>query len=244
MKISAFKLVTLYFCGFVLVTALAGCATTNDPRDPIEGWNRGVQTFNDKVDKYALKPAAQGYQWITPSFVDTGVSNFFSNIEDIRVTINDILQFKLKQGGMDASRFLVNTTVGIAGLFDVASHWDLPKHNEDFGQTLGVWGVPMGPYIVLPLLGPSSPRGTAGLIGDTLMNPLIYIDEAAITLGLYALDTIDTRADLLSASKIADEAAPFDDNYTFIKDSYFQRRESLVADGDVPLDEEGLDDLE
>lgn len=226
--------------GVIFLIAVSGCATTsNDPRDPIEGWNRGVQVFNDKLDKYALKPVAQGYQWITPSFVDTGVTNFFSNIQDIAVTINDLLQFKLKQGGSDAARFLINSTVGLAGFFDVASYWNLEKHNEDFGQTLGVWGIPPGPYLVLPFIGPSSPRGTVGLIGDTLMNPVTYIDETAIRLGLFGLNTIDTRADFLTASKIAEEAAL--DRYEFLRNSYIQRREFLVTDGLVPLDEEDFE---
>lgn len=241
MKRSGFKTTILSIWGLIFVATLTGCATTsNDPRDPIEGWNRGVQVFNDKFDAHALKPVAHGYRWIMPSFVDTGVTNFFSNIEDIRVVINDLLQFKLKQGGMDTTRFLINTTVGVAGLFDVASYWDFPKNNEDFGQTLGVWGVPMGPYLVLPLLGPSSPRGATGLIGDTLMNPATYIEDTAIRLGIFGLDLIDTRADLLSASKIAEEAAL--DHYEFIRDSYIQRREFLVNDGDVPLDDDDFDE--
>lgn len=240
MKFNTSKLLVSYLVGFIIMLGVSGCATTaSDPRDPLEGWNRGVQTFNDKVDDYALKPVAQGYQWITPSFVDTGVSNFFSNIRDIGVTINDLLQFKLKQGGKDATRFLINSTVGLAGLFDVASHWDFTKHNEDFGQTLGFWGLPPGPYLVLPFIGPSSPRGAVGLVGDTLMNPITYLNEPAIQFGLFGLDLIDTRADLLTASKIAEEAAL--DRYEFIRDSYIQRREFLVTDGTIPPDEEDFE---
>ncbi len=235
----------------IFASILAGCATTgNDPRDPMEGWNRGVHTFNENLDEYAVKPVAQGYNWITPSFVDTGVTNFFSNIIDIRVTINDLLQFKLAQGGSDAARFLVNSTVGVAGLFDVASHLDLEKHDEDFGQTLGVWGVPTGPYLVLPFFGPSSPRGAVGLVGDVAANPVTYISlitntsPTAIGLGLSALYLIDTRSDLLTTSKIAKDATAFGDDYAFIRNAYFQRRESLVNDGEVPLDEEGFDDAD
>ena len=140
------KLITQLGCLVLLVT-FEGCATTaKDPQDPWEGWNRGAQIFNDKFDDYAMKPIAEGYQWITPSFVDTGVSNFFSNINDIGVTINDLLQFKIEQTGMDGSRFLVNTIAGVAGFIDVATTMDLPKHNEDFDQTMGVWGIPTGPY--------------------------------------------------------------------------------------------------
>lgn len=224
---------------------LTGCATTSkDDRDPLEGWNRGVQSFNDKFDEYAMKPVAKGYNWIMPEFADQGVSNFFSNLNDISVTINDLLQFKLAQTGMDASRFLVNTVAGVGGLVDVAAMIDLPKHHEDFDQTLGVWGVPAGPYLVLPLLGPSSPRGVSGLIGDAAMNPATYVGfgafpgmsngvEAAISTGLYALNAIDKRADNLGTEKILAEAAGAE-RYEFIKNAYFQRRNYLVHDGNVP----------
>ena len=251
MKSNTFKKLGLSLGGMFFISILAGCATTgNDSRDPLEGWNRGVYTFNENLDEYALKPVAQGYHWITPSFVDTGVTNFFSNIGDIRVTINDLLQFKLVQGGSDAARFLVNSTVGVAGLFDVATLLDLSKHEEDFGQTLGVWGIPIGPYLVLPFLGPSSPRGAVGLIGDALANPITYISyitttsPTAISYGLSGLFLIDKRSDLLATSKIAEEASAFGDDYSFIRDAYFQRRESLVHDGDVPLDEEEFDDAD
>ncbi|MFA5983439.1 MAG: VacJ family lipoprotein [Methylococcaceae bacterium] len=218
---------------FVLFATLSGCATVgNDARDPWEGWNRNVQDFNDGLDKYAIKPVAKGYQWITPSYVDQGVTNFFSNIDDISVTINDLLQFKIEQTGSDGARFLVNSVAGVGGLIDVASLIDLPKHREDFDQTLGVWGVPTGPYLVLPLFGPSSPRGVGGLIGKAVMNPITYIDSAAITGGLFTLNTIDIRSDNLSTEKIAEEASL--DRYEFFKNSYFQNREYLVKDGNVP----------
>ena len=222
--------------GVALLGLLSGCATTaTDSRDPLEGWNRGVQTFNDNLDKYAMKPIAKGYQWIMPSFADRGVTNFFSNINDIGVTINDLLQFKVAQTGMDGSRFIVNSVAGIGGLIDVAAMIDLPKHNEDFDQTLGVWGIPTGPYLVLPFFGPSSPRGVGGLIGDAAMNPISYLDSGVITSGLFALNAADLRADHLSAEKIATEAAL--DRYAFFKSAYFQRREYLVNDGKMPEDE-------
>lgn len=189
-----------------------------------------------------MKPLAHGYQFITPSFVDKGVSNFFSNIDDIAVTFNDLLQWKFLQGGMDAGRFLVNTSAGVGGFIDVASMIDLPKHNEDFDQTLGAWGLPTGPYIVLPLVGPSTPRGLGGLVGDTLTNPFTYVGGAAISSGIYALRMVDARADLLSASKIADEAAL--DRYEFIRNAYFQQRDYLVYDGHPPLKEGFEDDLD
>lgn len=223
----------------LLLGTLGGCATVaHDPKDPFEEWNRGVQSFNDDLDEYAMKPVAKGYRWITPSFVDQGITNFFSNIKDIGVTINDLLQFKLAQGGMDGSRFLVNSIAGIGGFIDVASMIDLPKHNEDFDQTLGVWGVPAGPYLVLPFLGPSSPRGVGGLIGDAAMNPISYLDYGIITGGLFALNAVDLRADNLDTEKIASEAAI--DRYAFFKSAYFQQREYLIHDGNLPEESDFL----
>ena len=238
----------------VLLSLLAGCATTQNADDPLEGWNRGVQVFNDKFDEYAMKPVAKGYRWVMPEFADEGVTNFFSNINDIAVTINDLLQFKLTQTGMDGSRFLVNTTAGLGGLFDIATMIDLPKHHEDFDQTLGVWGLPPGPYVVLPLLGPSSPRGVVGLVGDAAANPATYVGfgsfpgmdsavETGVSIGMYAINAIDKRADNLATEKVVSEAASVD-RYEFIKNAYFQRRNYLVNDGNVPEGESDLDDLD
>lgn len=224
----------------VLLGMLGGCAATaKDPQDPLEGWNRGVQTFNDNLDNYVMKPVAKGYQWITPSFVDRGVSNFFSNINDIGVTINDLFQCKISQTGMDGARFIVNTTAGVAGFVDVAAMIDLPKHNEDFDQTMGVWGVPTGPYLVLPFFGPSSPRGVGGLIGDAAMNPISYIDSGVISSGLFGVNAVDLRADNLANEKIATEAAV--DRYAFFKSAYFQQREYLIHDGNMPEGSDLLD---
>ncbi|MGZ8916085.1 MAG: MlaA family lipoprotein [Methylobacter sp.] len=233
------KLIAQLGC-LVLLVALEGCATTaKDPQDPLEGWNRGVQVFNDKLDDYAMKPIAKGYQWITPSFVDRGVSNFFSNINDIGVTINDLLQFKIEQTGMDGSRFIVNTVAGVAGFVDVASMIDLPKHNEDFDQTMGVWGIPSGPYLVLPFFGPSSPRGVGGLVGDAAMNPISYLDSGVISGGLFGVNAVDLRADNLVNEKVASEAAV--DRYAFFKSAYFQQRKYLIYDGNLPEDSDLLE---
>lgn len=237
-----------------ILALLNGCATTrtSDARDPLESWNRGVQSFNDGVDDYVMKPVAKGYRFVMPNFVDQGVTNFFSNINDIGVCANDALQGKFSQSGMDGARFLVNTTAGVAGLVDVGSMIDLPKHDEDFDQTLGVWGVPTGPYLVLPFFGPSSPRGVAGLAGDAAMNPIsytgIYLNptwvSTATSGGLSALHAIDSRADKLAIEKIASEAAV--DRYDFFKNAYFSRREFLVNDGKttdedvLKLDEQGV----
>lgn len=232
----------LVLSSLVVSIALAGCASTPTPEpapnDPWAGWNRGTQTFNDNVDKAILKPVAKGYQWITPEFVDDGVTNFFSNINDIGVTLNDLLQFKFTQSGMDASRFLINTTAGVGGLIDVAKMIDLPKHKEDFGQTLGFWGVPSGNYLVLPFFGPSSPRDAVGLVGDALFNPLTYVSVFggaavnAATAGGRALNVTDSRANLMSTEKIIDEGSV--DRYDFIKNSYEQNREYVVHDGNPP----------
>lgn len=218
--------------------SLTGCATTvpHDPRDPWEGWNREVQSFNDTLDDYVMKPVAEGYQYVTPSVVDQGISNFFSNIGDIGVIANDLLQFKFLQTGQDLGRFLVNSTIGLGGFVDVARHLDLPKHNEDLDQTLGAWGLPSGPYLVLPLLGPSTPRGVVGVAGDTVTNPINWINPVAIPWTTGALQAIDLRADNLSNTKIMDEASV--DRYEFMRNAYFQQRNYLIYDGNPPLDED------
>lgn len=247
------KYIKLIVSGVVmslLLGSLVGCTTAPaariDESDPWEGFNRSMQTFNDKLDEFALEPLAKGYQWITPSFIDRGITNFFSNINDIGVTINDLLQLKLGQTGSDGARFFVNTVAGLGGFFDVATEIDLPKHNEDFDQTLAVWGLPSGPYLVLPLFGPSSVRGFFGLIGDAAMNPISYIDGGmvsgtygAIGGGLFFLNAVDTRADHLGTMRIAEEAAV--DRYEFFKNAYIQQREYLILDGNVPENDWNLD---
>lgn len=243
----------LILSSLVISSILEGCASTTgtkpNPNDPWQGWNRGTQSFNDNIDKVILKPMAKGYQWITPKPVDDSITNFFSNINDIGVTFNDLMQFKLLQSGKDLGRFLVNTTAGVGGFFDVATKIDLPKHNEDFGQTLGYWGVPSGNYLVLPFFGSSSPREAAGLVGDALLNPLTYVTfvggaaASAATSGARVVDITDSRADVMSTEKIVDEASV--DRYDFIKNAYQQRRDYLIHDGNPPSvedDEFNLDD--
>ncbi|MGR9116213.1 MAG: MlaA family lipoprotein [Gammaproteobacteria bacterium] len=231
--------------GLLVAGILGGCASApSNPDDPWEDWNRGAQSFNDDVDEYILKPMASGYLHITPEPVDRGVTNFFSNLDDIGVMINDLLQLKMTQAGMDMGRFLVNTTAGVVGIFDVASKIDLPKHNEDFDQTLAVWGVPSGPYLVLPFWGPSSPRGVFGLVGDALTDPLNYtlFAGAAVSAASSAsdvLDVTDQRAGLMTTEKIVDEAAI--NRYDFIKESYLQHREYLINDGNVPEEDDSFD---
>jgi phospholipid-binding lipoprotein MlaA len=230
-----------HFVSALIVSGfVSACSSvpTHDKNDPWVGWNRNIHDFNKDFDDVILKPLAKGYQDVVPNPVDESITNFFSNINDIGVTINDFLQFKFKQGGMDASRFLINTTAGVVGIFDVAKMIDLPKHDEDFGQTLGVWGVPSGNFLVLPFLGPSSPRDTFGLIGDALLNPLTYVSlfggvaVNAATAGATVVDVTDTRSDLMSSEKIVNEAAV--DRYDFLKNSYQQHREFLIYDGNPP----------
>jgi phospholipid-binding lipoprotein MlaA len=228
----------------LLALGLAACASNpkTDTRDPWEGWNRSVQGFNDGLDDYVMKPVSKGYKWVTPSFLDRGFTNFFSNVDDIGVIVNDLLQAKFLQTGQDTGRFLVNTTVGLGGFVDVASQASLPKHNEDFDQTLGAWGVPSGPYLVLPFIGPSTPRGVFGLAGDTAANPINWVSPAAYAWGTGGLKTLDTRADLLSATNIMDQASV--DRYEFIRNAYFQDRNYKIHDGNPPLEDDMEQELE
>lgn len=216
---------------------LTACATLDgppDPDDPFESYNRGMYRFNDAVDRNVIKPVAEGYVKVTPGFLRTGVSNFFSNLDDVLVIINDVLQLKLAQAASDISRLLVNSTVGLFGLVDVATPIGLEKHNEDFGQTLGYWGVGSGPFVVLPFFGPSSPRDGLGLYLETTEFDLVdrHVDDNRDRNLLTATRIVNTRARLLSAGRILDTAAL--DPYAFMRDAYLQRRRNLVYDGNPP----------
>jgi phospholipid-binding lipoprotein MlaA len=208
---------------------LAGCAGPN-PRDPYEGFNRAMFSFNDTVDTYALKPAATAYKNVLPSFVQTGVNNFFGNLADAWSAVNNLLQGNGQAGMSDVSRFALNSTLGIVGLFDIASEAGLQKHKEDFGQTLGVWGVPSGPYLMLPLLGPSTVRDTAALPLDIKGDIWAYKEPVYIRNTGTALRVVDQRANLLDASSLLEDAAL--DRYEFIRDGYLQRRESQIHPDD------------
>lgn len=219
-------------CLMILPIFVAACAHNppDDPYDPIEPVNRGIYQFNDVVDTYALRPVAVGYTKITPDPVERGVSNFFSNLFYPRTIVNNYLQGKFARGTSDVGRFLVNTTVGVVGIFDVARGLGLEEHNEDFGQTLGWWGLNQGPYLMLPLFGPSTGKDLTGRIVDIPLNPIYYLDDDA-ALALYILSTIDLRAQLLDLDKQIDNAF---DPYAFIRSAYLESRLSETYDGDPP----------
>jgi len=223
---------------------LSGCAslTSQQENDPLELVNRGVYSFNEKADEYVLEPVAKGYQYITPQSVDNGISNFFSNLDDVVVVVNDLLQLKLNQALSDTVRLVVNSTVGILGFMEVASDMGYPKHHEDFGQTLGAYGLGTGPYVVLPFLGPSTARDAVGVFADVYVDPIQQIKDSDAMWGTIALKAVDMRADLISTKKIADQASL--DPYEFMRSAYFQRRNYLIYDGNPPFEEEDFGDEE
>ncbi|MFV8781565.1 VacJ family lipoprotein [Microbulbifer sp. SA54] len=203
-----------------------------EDRDPWEGFNRAMFRFNDTADRWFLKPAATSYRQITPIFMQTGVSNFFSNLSEVNNVFNDVLQWKWGQAGNDTGRFLINSTVGLVGLFDVARHMGLePSDGEDFGQTLAVWGVPSGPYLVLPMMGPSTVRDAPANVVEWYTNPLTYIDDESVEYTLKVVDLVQVRASLLQA-----EALLQGDRYVLMRDAYLQRREFLIKDGETEDD--------
>ncbi|PRY01322.1 VacJ family lipoprotein [Paraburkholderia sp. BL25I1N1] len=215
----------------VAAALLAGCTTVQTPTkgDPLEGLNRTIFTVNDKLDQYALKPVAKGYVFITPQPVRDSVTNFFSNIGDVYIAANNLLQLKITDGVEDIMRIVINTVFGVGGLFDVATLAKLPKHDNDLGLTLGHYGVPAGPYLVLPLFGPSTVRDAVGSIGNYYVNPLSYIHPDGLSWALYGLNVVNTRANLLNASDVLEGAAL--DKYSFVRNAYLQRRQYLLSDG-------------
>ncbi len=226
---------------FIIIATIliTGCASVpnSNPKDPFESYNRSVFKFNDALDKHILKPVAKGYNSILPDPVKIMLNNFFSNLDDVGVTINDILQLKLRQGASDGIRVLFNTTFGIGGLINVTSR--LEKHNEDFGQTLGYWGIGSGPYLMLPFFGPSSVRDGVGLYGDGLTSVIVNTHDVPTRNTAYAVNVVHERAGLMEQEKVLDDVA---DRYAFIRDFYLARRQSLVYDGNPPrekhIDEE------
>ncbi|MGP9796813.1 MlaA family lipoprotein [Halomonas sp. 86] len=228
----------------LITMAASGCASTQmaqdaNPDDPWEGFNRRVFAFNDVVDQYTLKPVAQGYRTITPSPVQTGVSNFFSNLGEIRTVINSLLQGKPANAGLATSRFLINTTVGIGGLLDYATLMEINASDEDFGQTLAAWGWDDSRYLVLPFLGPSTLRDATGRPADIMTYPIVYVDDNTTELALSALNIIDRRAALLDRENLISG-----DRYSFVRDAYLQSRQFEISDGELGDDPFAMDDFD
>jgi phospholipid-binding lipoprotein MlaA len=214
----------------VMVVGLTACATGPDahPQDPLEPWNRGVYRFNDVLDTNVVKPVAETYQEVTPDPVRKGVSNFFGNIRDVWSSVNAALQLRPQEALENLFRVGVNTTLGLGGILDVATEMGIPRTRMDFGQTLGRWGVPSGPYLVLPLLGPSSVRDATGTGIQFRLNEYTNFDDDHVQNSLTALEVVDTRAGLLRAGTLLNEAAI--DKYSFVRDFYLQRRQNQIDD--------------
>jgi len=211
---------------------LAGCASQAN-KDPLEGVNRGIYKFNDIADRAVFKPVAKGYKAVAPTPVRTGINNFFNNLRTVTSILNNLLQFKLADAFSETGRFVINTTFGIVGFIDVAGMDKVAVNKEDFGQTLGYWGVGNGAYLVLPFLGPSTVRDTTGLVFDTATTDAVHythnIGEIRLHNQLRAAQFIDKRTELLDASDLVDEASL--DPYAFMRDAYLQHRANAVEDG-------------
>jgi phospholipid-binding lipoprotein MlaA len=220
---------------------LSGCASVKSQlgTDPLESFNRGADQFNQEFDKVVAKPVAKGYRYVTPAVVDLGVTNFFRNLADIPSAANNLLQLKPGRALSDIGRVCINSTLGIFGLFDVASDMGIPSYKEDLGQTLGYWGVGDTPYLVLPFLGPTTLRDLIGLVGDNYINPVSYPSQTAFYT-LTTLKYVDIRADLLEAGDVLDEAAV--DRYAFLRELYLQKRRSQINDGANQEDDEMFDE--
>lgn len=229
-------LVTKGLMALGMVAALGGCASTDTrsaSNDPWEKPNRAFYNFNDAIDRNFFTPVAKGYVWVAPKPVRASVTNAFQNVSYLNVIANDALQGKFGTFASDTGRFVVNSTVGLGGLFDPASHIGLPEHEEDLGQTFGTWGMSEGRYLVLPLMGPNSLRDLPNFASSMALNPLTYLN-AVVTVPLGVLNAINARANLLDDTNIRDQAAL--DPYTFVREAYRQRREFLIYDGNPPSD--------
>jgi phospholipid-binding lipoprotein MlaA len=215
----------------VLAGALAGCATVAhpSPEDPFEPWNRAMFQVHEVVDGHVIKPAVQAYVDVTPRPIQQGVHNFFANIDDAISAINDWLQWKLDKAGNDMGRVMINSFFGLGGIIDVASDLGIERGDEDFGQTFGYWGFPQGPYLFIPVFGPTTVRDGTGTVVRAYVHPLHFVDDVATRNLLLALLFVDSRAQALSAESLVNQAAL--DRYTFIRGAYLQRRDYLVRDG-------------
>jgi phospholipid-binding lipoprotein MlaA len=219
------RIAKLFFCAGIALVPMAAQAADEDPW---EGVNRAIFRFNDTLDTYALKPIAQGYEFITPQFLEDGIHNMFKNVGDVTNLANDVLQAKPAAAGVDTARLIFNTTFGLAGFFDVGTKMGLQRNDEDFGQTLGYWGVGSGPFVMLPFFGPSTVRDAVAKYPDTYTAPYRYIDDVPVRNSLLGLNIVDTRASLLSAEKLING-----DKYIFIRNAFLQNREFKVKDGKV-----------
>ena len=206
--------------------------------DPLKNLNQKTHNLNQTLDLQVASPVARFYKRITPDFIEIGVTNFTQNVEDLSIGVNNILQGKIKSGFSDLGRFALNSTIGIAGFLDIATDMGLEKHDEDFGQTLAVWGVPDGPYLVLPGLGPSTMRDTLAMIPDAFLTPLWLIDHDRTSYSLTAIDLIDTRARYLGL-----ESVVIGDEYLFYRDAYLQSRQFEIKDGEIEDDFDDFDDF-
>lgn len=221
---------------------LAGCASSGNPKDPIEGFNRAMFAFNEGLDTAIVKPVAKGYDAVLPSPIRTGVTNFFANIEDVFIGVNNLLQGKVPEAINDFGRVAINTTIGLLGVLDIASDAGLQKHEEDFGQTFGRWGVGNGAYVVIPVFGPRTARDTVGLVLDVATDPVANHRPKRTRDVALVLRLINDRANLLPADKVVEEAAL--DKYSYMRDAYLQRRRNLIHDGNPPRDVEANADME
>ncbi len=211
---------------------LAGCATSGNPKDPIEGFNRAMFAFNEGLDSAIVKPVATGYEAVLPSPIRTGVTNFFSNIDDLFIGVNNLLQGKVPEAVSDLGRVMINSTIGLLGVLDIATEAGLEKHDEDFGQTFGRWGVGNGAYVVIPVFGPRTVRDTVGLVLDVQADPVVKHRPKRTRDVALVLRMVNDRANLLAADKVVEEAAL--DKYSYTRDAYLQRRRSLIHDGNPP----------
>jgi phospholipid-binding lipoprotein MlaA len=215
---------------------LAGCASSGNPKDPIEGFNRAMFAFNEGLDTAIIKPVATGYEAVLPSPVRTGVTNFFGNIDDLFIGVNNLLQGKVPEAFSDLGRVVINTTIGLLGVLDVASEAGLEKHDEDFGQTFGRWGVGNGAYVVVPFFGPRTVRDTVGLVLDVAADPVANHEPTRVRNAALVLRLVNDRANLLPADKVVEEAAL--DKYSYMRDAYLQRRRNQIHDGNAPREVE------
>jgi phospholipid-binding lipoprotein MlaA len=227
----------------LMISACAARTATEQPEnpDPIERVNRGVYKFNTFADRWILRPIARGYQWVFPPLMRTGFNNFFENLDTPIDALNAFLQGKFRQSFSDVGRFAMNSTFGLAGFLDPATHAGLVKHNEDFGQTLGVWGVPEGPYLMVPFFGPRTFRSGVGSAVDLFTSPLFSIDESSIRWGLFIAYNIHARSTLLGVDQEVQRAF---DSYAFVRDAYLQNREYLLYDGNPPEEDYFFEDEE